>query len=87
LPLSIPAGQQQVLTLRFSPTAGQAYSGTLTLTNTDTDEGICVINLSATAVIPTMGQWAFFLFGLIVFGIGLVGVYNLKRHEGGNITL
>jgi predicted outer membrane repeat protein len=28
--------------------------------------------------IPTMGQWAFFLFGLIIFGIGLVGVYNLK---------
>jgi hypothetical protein len=29
------------------------------------------------APVPTMGQWAFFLFGVIVFGLALVGVYNI----------
>lgn len=34
---------------------------------------ICI----GTESIPTMGQWAYLLFGLIVFGVFLVGVYNL----------
>jgi hypothetical protein len=77
-PFSIAPGQQEVLTLRFLPTAEQAYTGTLTITNTDSDEGACVVNLSATAVIPTMGQWAFFLFGLTLFTLMVVGLYSIK---------
>ncbi len=77
-PFSIPPGQQEVLTLRFSPTAEQAYSGTLTISNDDTDESMCVVNLRGSAVIPTMGQWAFFLFGLSVFTLMVVGIYSVK---------
>ena len=28
--------------------------------------------------IPTMNQWAYFLYGLVIFTIGVVGIYNLK---------
>ncbi len=34
-------------------------------------EGPCI-------TIPTMSQWALFLFGLIVFTLFVVGVYNVK---------
>jgi hypothetical protein len=78
LPLVIAPGQQAVLTIRFSPTAEQAYTGTLPIVNDDSDEGNCVVNLSATAVIPTMGQWAFLLFGLGLFTVMVVGVYSVK---------
>lgn len=30
-------------------------------------------------VIPTMGQWAFFLFGLSLFTVCVVGIYNVRR--------
>ncbi len=79
-PFSIPPGQQEVLTLRFTPVAEQAYSGTLTILNDDTDESGCIVNLMGTAVIPTMGQWAFFLFALTVFTLMVVGLYNLRRN-------
>ncbi len=80
-PFYIPPSQQEVLTLRFSPTAEQAYSGTLTILNDDEDEPGCIVNLMGTVTIPTMGQWAFFLFGLSVFTMMVVGLYNIKFKE------
>jgi hypothetical protein len=29
--------------------------------------------------VPTIGKWAFFLFGLVVFTLGVVGIYNAKK--------
>jgi hypothetical protein len=29
--------------------------------------------------VPTMGQCAFFLFELVVFTLGVVGIYNAKK--------
>lgn len=31
--------------------------------------------------IPTMGQWAFFLFGLTTFTVFMVGLYNVKKRQ------
>lgn len=35
--------------------------------------------------VPTMGQWALFLFALTVLTLGLVGLYNLKKREAGEV--
>ena len=29
--------------------------------------------------IPTMSQWAYFLYGLVIFTIGVVGAYNVNQ--------
>ena len=54
-PLSIPAGGTGVLKLNFKPTlANASYRATLSIYNTDSDEGTYKINLlgTAAAVIP-----------------------------------
>jgi hypothetical protein len=33
----------------------------------------------AFAIVPTMGQWGFFLFGLVVYVLGVVSVYNVRK--------
>ena len=36
-------------------------------------------SITPAGVIPTMGQWAFFLFGLSLFTVCMVGIYNVRR--------
>lgn len=48
------------------------------LTNGDCENLQDILN-AGPPPIPTMSQWSFFLLGLIVFTVGIVGVYNVKK--------
>jgi hypothetical protein len=52
-PFSIPPGNSQTLTIRFTPTANGVRTGLVTINNTDTSESTCNINLSGTGFAPT----------------------------------
>lgn len=40
-----------------------------------------VCDIKMATVVPTMGQWTFLIFGLIVLILGVVGVYALQRRR------
>lgn len=79
LPLSIPANQQTELTLQFAPDQANDFTGALSIENNDADEGICIINLSASAQVfdlPALPLPALLLLGMSVL---LLGVRSVRR--------
>ncbi|NUO79068.1 choice-of-anchor D domain-containing protein [candidate division KSB1 bacterium] len=54
LPLNIPASGNQVLTVRFAPTAAGAQNGNLAIVNNDADESTVNVSLSGSGVTPSL---------------------------------
>ncbi len=85
--LNIPGGSNAPLQIQFDPSglATGFYSATITVTsNTNGVPNSPFTFLVQASVfdpnsIPTMGEWAFFLFGLGVFTLMIVALYNIKR--------
>ncbi len=85
-PFNIPGGNTSNLQIQFDPSGLSTgiYSATVTVTsntnnvaNTPYIFGVQARVLDPNSI-PTMGQWAFFISLLLVFIVGLVGLYNLK---------
>lgn len=84
LPLVVPPGGSSPLFINFSPVAEQAYTGQLTIVSNDPTTPNCTVNLSGSADpadVPTMGQWAYLLFGLMIFTLGIVGLWNTRNQK------
>jgi hypothetical protein len=75
LPLVLPAGGEQILTLRFSPDEAADYTGRLSIEHTDAGATQpWVLNLRASAVIadlPLMPWWATLLISLVLIGVSI----------------
>ena len=52
VPLTIGAGDFQLVTVRFMPTTNGVLNGVFTITNNDSDEGSCVVNLTGIGYTP-----------------------------------
>jgi hypothetical protein len=70
LPLVLPAGTEQVLTLRFSPAEVADYTGQLSIEHTDTDASPWTLNLRASAVIFDLPLMP--LGGILLLSLSLV---------------
>jgi len=42
-------------------------------------DGLTFQQQSQAAAIPTMSEWGFFLFAMIIFTVGIVALYNVKK--------
>lgn len=74
LPLVLPVGTEQVLTLRFSPAEVSDYTGQLSMEHTDTDASPWILNLRASAVIfdlPVMPLGGILLLSLSLLGLAV----------------
>lgn len=85
---SIPAGGSQVVTVKFSPTAAQAYSGTVTVAG-DQTSGTNSVAFSGTGVAPA-GTRIISLSGSLSFGtvpVGQSSERSLTIANTGNLPL
>jgi len=51
-PFAVPAGNLEVVTLRFQPSSNGIQTGQLTINNDDSNEGSCTVNLTGTGFTP-----------------------------------
>ena len=62
-PFQVAAGEEELWQVRFMPTMAQEYSGTITITSNDPDEGSYVVTVNGTGVQPNQPPVAFTLTG------------------------
>jgi hypothetical protein len=79
-PAAIAGGNSSNLEIQFDPsglTPGN-YTALITINSDAANGATFTYTVGAPDAIPTMGQWAFLLFGLVIFTLCIVGLYNYR---------
>jgi len=85
--------QLTTFTKDFPTVSGSTFSIRLTGMGDGGSEAVAFDNISinnaSAAAIPTMGEWALFLFSLVIMTLGVVFVYNIQNQmstNAGNVS-
>jgi hypothetical protein len=86
VPTMVSGGDAAPFQVQFDPagiTTPGEFTATITVNTNDPNNPTYTFQVLARVFVPgfvpTMGQWAFFLFGLSLFTLMVVGLWNVKR--------